>query len=488
MKLKIFLIALLLQSFLFFEIKAQFNTLDGPLLLPKSKYNYGLPLIIKLPEKKILVFSQEDQWGNVLTFRHYNENLEEEWMCKPVLPVSHAIKSFYYDKKKSLYIISQSSNIKEISLAKINVENGAQKIIKTNLPLFADVLQVKILEDFAFIVVYHKAKMILLRLDLTTTKIRVLPYIYDREYKFISYHKDAYSNLMYFLMKNEHNCNLQLRTYSQVLGFLPALDLEFRDDYTFIEGLVYPVSKDKKLIFSAFSLRCNDRTQGIAVTKINNQTEKPITAYYRFTNYMNYFEHFREKRAERYRERVRKRRAKGKEYRLRNYTLLQEKAKKINDEIILVAEGYSMEYQSIGEGERIFDGYKTYHATVIGFNEKGEKLWDNGIKVRNINEKRLDEIIQVGNYQDSVVLAYIADDILHSKMIHRYSVVKEETEQPLKDLLDNPKLSTYTHEMIHWYDNIFLVWGVYYANTQGTPVYYLQKMEYIPTPDLVENN
>jgi hypothetical protein len=222
--------------------------------------------------------------------------------------------------------------------------------------------------------------------------------------------------------------------------------------------------------------------------------------YYKFNDFENFFSFMKPRRQERVRNRIVKKREKGKEYQLR-YRLLLHDIIEQDDQYILIGEAFYPQYRSnsfygygyYGNGrysDRIFDGYKYTHAVVCGFDKKGNLLWDNSFGIQDFVSYHLVEAVKVAVDEDKIVLVYPHEETLNTKIIKGNQVVKDKENYPIKTNFEHDKVvHSEDAKVSDWYGKYFITWGeqeINNAKDSGVKstrkVFFLNKITYQTNP------
>ena len=108
----------------------------------------------------------------------------------------------------------------------------------------------------------------------------------------------------------------------------------------------------------------------------------------------------------------------------------------------------------------VFDGYRFFNAIVAGFDPEGKLLWDNNIEIRNLVSLDLSPKVVTFHSGDNLVLCYISDGKIGSKIIQENKVVEKLDFSAIDMLNPDDKLITETKgTLVHWYRNYFLSYG-----------------------------
>lgn len=108
----------------------------------------------------------------------------------------------------------------------------------------------------------------------------------------------------------------------------------------------------------------------------------------------------------------------------------------------------------------VFDGYRFINAIVAAFNPEGKLLWDNTLEIRNLLSGELSSTVTAHLLGDEMLLAYLADGKIGSKIIVANNVIEKLDFTPLEMMHPEDKLINESKSrMIPWYGNYFLCYG-----------------------------
>jgi hypothetical protein len=133
----------------------------------------------------------------------------------------------------------------------------------------------------------------------------------------------------------------------------------------------------------------------------------------------------------------------------------------------------------------VFDGYRFFNAVVAGFDPGGKLIWDNYIEIRNVVSPELSPKVTVYPSDSNLVLCYVSDGKIGSKII-RDTVVTEKLDfSPVDMLHPDDKLQSETKgALLHWYGNYFLSSGyqeiknIAMTSNNKRLVYYFSKLRF----------
>jgi len=155
-----------------------------------------------------------------------------------------------------------------------------------------------------------------------------------------------------------------------------------------------------------------------------------------------------------------------------DFTMLLHKVTAWKDGYLLLAEFYYPQYRTenytdfdyygrpYSNSYSVFDGYRYTNALVAGFDRNGKILWDNTMEIRNLVSFDLNPKVSLFPAGDELVLAYLSDGKIGSKIIREGNVVEKLDFSPVDLMYSNDKLLAETrNRMEQWYDNYFLCYG-----------------------------
>jgi hypothetical protein len=155
-----------------------------------------------------------------------------------------------------------------------------------------------------------------------------------------------------------------------------------------------------------------------------------------------------------------------------DYKLLLHPVIRDKDKFILLAEVFHPQYHSenytdfdfygqpFTNSYTVFDGYRFSNAIITAFNKEGNLLWDNNMEIRNLVTFDLSPKVNAYLSGGNVVLTYLSDGKIASKIISGDNVV-EKLDFSSFDLSypDDKLLSETKSRMTWWYGNYFLCYG-----------------------------
>jgi len=274
------------------------------------------------------------------------------------------------------------------------------------------------------------------------------------------------------------NC-LWLRNYDNQGSLVKTILLTPDEKRSLIFGSSMQASNGEQIVSGVYG-RYSSYSRGIFVAVINPVGEYTIR-YYNFSELQHFFNYMKAGRERRIKSRIERRKIKGKKSKF-NYRFLVHELIPYNNQYILIGEAFyphysyssspfrTFNYNNLSRSSStplyrdglIFDGYDYTHAVVIGFDKGGKLLWDNSFEINDVRSMQLEQFIKIQPEEDRVVLLYLFENAVRSKIIKGADVLEgkttdvlnsEETEKKAKaKSVENSKLD-------YWYDHYFFAFG-----------------------------
>jgi hypothetical protein len=201
--------------------------------------------------------------------------------------------------------------------------------------------------------------------------------------------------------------------------------------------------------------------------------------YYDYGDLENFFKYMKARREQRVKDRIERRKIKGKKTRF-NYRFLVHELVPHNNQYVLLGEAFYPRYVSIDRtyysgffnpymlygnairDGRIFDGYRYTHAVVMGFDRNGRLLWDNSFEINDVKTFSLEQFVKLEIQQDRIALLYLFENELRSKIIKGNEVLEGKTFEPIRPLSGDEvvKNERTDSKLDYWYHHYFFAHGV----------------------------
>ena len=242
-----------------------------------------------------------------------------------------------------------------------------------------------------------------------------------------------------------------------------------------------------QLVAGVFGGRNSLYSRGLFLASIDPSGMQQLR-YYNYGDLENFFNYMKAKREKRVKERIERRKIKGKRTRF-NYRFLVHEIVPYNNQYILLGEAFYPRYtstdrtyygffnpnavyqNSIIRDGRIFDGYRYTHAVVMGFDLNGKLLWDNSFEINDVKTFTLEQFVKLEVQKDRIALLYLFENEIRTKIIKNDEVLEGKTFEPIRTKAENEivkKDETDFNKLDYWYRDFFFAYGVQEITNPGT--------------------
>lgn len=273
-----------------------------------------------------------------------------------------------------------------------------------------------------------------------------------------------------------------IRNYDAEGNLIKSISLKPDEKRNLIFGQSIKTFQDMQLVAGVYGNRKSEFSKGIFMASIDPAGNDALK-YYNYGDLENFFKYMRARREQRIKERIARRRIKGRKLRF-NYRFIVHELVPYKDQYIMLGEAfypryiytnqsYSSNFFAPGYGGfarngmiqngRIFDGYYYTHAVVIGFDHDGKLLWDNSFEINDVRTFELEQFVKLDVRPDHITLLYLYDHQFRSKIIADNQVVEGKSVDPIRLKFDTDearKGSTEKSRLDYWYDHNFYACGV----------------------------
>jgi hypothetical protein len=305
-------------------------------------------------------------------------------------------------------------------------------------------------------------------------------------------------------LKNKNDCYLVKFDISGNL-LSETLISTITDDRYLQEVSFIPVKQDEIVLFGSYGTSSGkhesnpNKVQGEATgyfySRVENNQQKTIE-FFNFLELKNARSLLDEKEIATLRKKALKKNREISDFSI-DFKLLLHPIIRDKDKFIVSSEVYHPQYHSenftdfdfygqpFTNSYTVFDGYRFTNAILAEFDKDGNLLWDNNMEIRNLITFDLSPKVNTYFSEGNLVLTYLSDGKIASKIIHGDNVV-EKLDYSSFDLAypDDKLISETKGRMDYWYGNYFLCYGyediknVALDGNNKRLVYYFSKMKF----------
>lgn len=407
----------------------------------------------------------------------------------------------YYDGSFYLLFKYNKSNSKNLKLLQLNIQSGdtSHYTIKNLVPI--DLTEFEMTHGAALLGGYYNYDPVVIHYSLSTSKSKILPGIYQNKTELIQIKVDDSKNSFVVIVSEktfDKRNTLSVKTYDSTGKLIGNEALEPDPDKGLIYGRAADFDYDVSLLGGTYSTKRGTYSRGLFVASINTDGNQKIN-YYNFGDLENFFNYMRAKKRKRIKDRIERKKVNGKKIKF-NYRLQVHDIIENNGQFVMIGEAFYPKYNTTGGYASgytyyrnpgtgtYFAGYRYTHAVVIGFDKRGSVLWDNSFEIEDVLSFNLDQYVHAQIHDDFIVLLYLYDNEIRSKIIKKDKVLEGKSFDQIKLSFEDDVLRDSKSEISgleSWYDDTFYAYGtqrIKNMRDQGVKlnrrVFYINKVKY----------
>ncbi len=462
------LISILLTVLIILPGLGQVNQSDRYELLLKPGLDN--PRVASVGKYGALIYRRvRDKKNDFIELIKIDTSLQENWHGAIAIENNLGIgKVIAYEHTVYLLLHSIAYGGFDITVVALNVitQNYSTYVIKNLIPL--KTTEFKASKNVLLIGGYFNDIPVVLHYNLGTARSRLLPGFFNDpgELNEIKTYEDGLTDIIVSTKNIQRKSVLWIRSYSPEGDLINATVLQDAN-WNLLFGKSFRKADGTQIVAGNFSLRNLDYSKGIFYAEINPSDENKIR-YHNFSDLENFFKFMKPPHEARVKARIARREQKGKKVRL-TYQFLTQEVHQYGDEYLLLGEAYYPRYYYLSSfgysarGDRVFDGYRYTHAVIVGFNEKGDLIWDNTFEINDVKPFNIQQYVKLAPQRDKIGMLYMYENKLWSKTISRNQVVAGKSLNELKLKYDYDILrerNTEGSSLEYWYDPFFLIYGI----------------------------
>ena len=238
----------------------------------------------------------------------------------------------------------------------------------------------------------------------------------------------------------------------------------------------YDIGNNEFILSGTYSVPNSGGSNGFFISRLVQGQLEPIK-FYNFTDLKHFMSYLPPNQQRKIEKKKQRKANNGQELNI-SYNIAAHSPIKVNDDFIYIGEAYYATYRtetrtstSYVNGKpvttttyvQVFDGYQYTHAFIAKFDKNGNLLWDQTFPMW-LSQKpySVKRFIHVADQQQTnIKLVYANGNRINSKMFDfDGKVINEKESEPIETNSDNDKTRLSYSEVVHWYDNYFLSYGI----------------------------
>lgn len=495
-------ISFLLVTFLCLPIvQAQINQLDRfEILLSEQDENENYQ-VSSLEEKGLLLSRRLiGKTEDIIELIKIDTALHETWKGYITIPKENKI-SHIRMKDTFVFILMKSIQSTNFQIVSIKIEDGNYGIANVKNLIPFNPTDFVITGTGVMIGGYFNYRPLVLYFNFKSQLSKILPgFFYEMgELTQIKPYPDGTVDILVSAKNWERENCIWVRTYNEDGDLIKTIILEPEVNRNLIFGRAVKMPNGAQVVAGVYGGRNVEYSRGIFVAEINPFGEYVIK-YHNFGDLENFFNYMTAKREKRVKERIERRKIKGKKIKF-NYRFLVHEVMPYQNSYVMLGEAFYPRYtytsgrgniygfysNSLMRGERIFDGYQYTHAIVIGFNSSGNLVWDNSFEINDVKTFELQQMVKIAPRDQSISLFYLHKNLVRSKIIQNNEVLEGETTDPLKNRFDFDVVKerdTESSKLDYWYEHHFFASGTQIVRNKASvdkayrKVFFIVKLAY----------
>lgn len=421
-------------------------------------------------------------------FSAIDTSLNERWTKQLSIDYKFDIVGYAYSNQNTFFLLKSRLSAKDdFSLIKMDMYTGDTVHHKVKQLIPMELTHFEIVGNAALIGGMINYRPTIVHYDLLSKKSKVIPGIYKGESQILELKVDPETETFNVLITEKtlnRHLTITLMSFTEDGVLLQNTKLEPEDEKSLVFAGSTPFKDDEIMVTGTYSHKRSTYSRGIFIAKVDGYGNQEI-AYYSYADLENFFKYMPARREARVQKRIERKRIQGKKAKF-TYRLLVRDVVEKEGNYIMVGEAFYPRYHNSsflgGYGSPFrgyrgtdFVGYKFTHAIVIGFNSEGEVLWDNSFEINDVESYTLnDEVVNVGIEGDKVVLLYLYDGEIRSKIIEGNEVLEGKSSEDIRLNSESEVVKSYKDHyggLETWYDNYFFAYGVQrIKNKEGDPM------------------
>ncbi len=280
-------------------------------------------------------------------------------------------------------------------------------------------------------------------------------------------------NVLVSFRTKDKRKSLSLKSFDEHGELIKNINLQPADERSLLYGETVKLDRNAELVVGTYTRKRSDMSRGIYIARISQEGDQVIN-YYNYADLKNFFSFMKAKRQKRIKERIQRRKIKGKKNKF-FYRLLVHEVVEWNGKYIMVGEAFYPKYSQsayygglgapnyVNPQSMAFEGYKYTHAVVFGFDRRGRLLWDNSFEINDVVSYTLDQYVHISVSDGELALIYMFENEIRTKVIEGNEVLEGKTFNELKLSFEDDVVSNHKNEyggLEKWYDGNLFVYGI----------------------------
>lgn len=353
--------------------------------------------------------------------------------------------------KRSIHFLTRQGRSRDLTLYTIRPDSSNYTIRNFRNALAVSSVFFNVSDRYAVSAGYVQGKPAALYCDFNDGTAKILPGFFNRngEINDLKLYPDGKFDILMALHVPNVGKSMVLQRYSADARLLRTVVMPSGTGRKLIQGKFHRTAGDTVLVAGTYG-QASEYSRGIFIAHLLPSGEYTMR-FYNYGDLRNYFRFLPDRREKRVKERIIRRKEKGKPLRYPVRMLIHEFLPD-SDGIQLLGEAAHPVYRSgavafnrpfntgefafirpfySSQRDAVFDGFRYSHAVNICVNNDGTLRWDNSIELKNIRTFNLRQFTHRQTTGDSVMMVYAtAEALIAGKYRTADGIGKEEIVKP----------------------------------------------------------
>ncbi|MTI22119.1 hypothetical protein E1176_13900 [Fulvivirga sp. RKSG066] len=419
--------------------------------------------------------------------------MTEMWKHELSIAYGHSFKA--YDVADSrLYLLFRDGEFEknDYHLITIEIDGGEVNTYDIENEVALDLSHITVVDGVIVLAGYVRYSPTLVNYKIGESKFEIIPGFFKDRSDVIDLRSNNNGTFnVLTLEKGYGGFFIRLRTHSKDGTILFEREIEMMQDHKVLSGKTTGFIDGNIAITGTFGAKNSYYSQGIYFAIAKPEGQPNVVSYINFTDLEHFFDYMRPRRAERIREKVKRREVAGKDYDYRTRLLMHDIDKTENG-FLVSAEVYDPRYDRTNRTEfqnSYFDNTQNYNFTganyqyvrqpnrlvnvdganhfeflesiVLHLDKQGKLKWDQSLKIEDVEAASLAAVTDVAKKDEQILMLYRNEEnISYKYLVDQDSSIQATEPIKLNDEYDEIK---HNYDLIggteYWYGNHFFVWG-----------------------------
>ncbi len=462
--------------------------------------------IISANERGLLTVnptSRREKKGYVWEFYMLDTLLGVVWNREYVIPYTSNLLGYDYSSGSFYLLFGKSQyKVEEMEVMELDIKNGNNSMHQINTVFPMQLTHFESLKETLIFAGYANSRPVVMLFDTRETKPKVLPGFYNNKSDILDIKTDDATGQFSIIMSEisiAKVISIAIKTYKNNGDLLISKTLIPEYEKSLLDGSATSFSTKNQYVAGIYANKKSKYSRGLYIAKIQNNEQEFIN-YYNYAELENFFSYMRARREKRVKERITRRKINGKKLKF-NYKLLVHDIIQRGDEFVMIGEAYYPKYSNTTSptyfggfsgnndwGNPTFQGYRYTHAVVVGFDKKGNVLWDNSFEINDVLSYELKELVKVTVEDDKIIMLYVFEDVIRAKVIKGNEILEGKSFNPIALSFQSDEITNNNKDMEgleEWYGNYFYASGTQKIKNLrdkdikiNRKVFYINKIKY----------